>query len=586
LAAVGRPEDEGVTTVAKRRAARQRAIAKGVALGVGLSLIAGACGGNNTTERAEPERARPTDNTEGDLGDPVLGGAITVGLEGETNSYLPGEGQFTNPGYNVANALFDPLVIEGGDGHIRPFLAESIGYNAELTEWSFRLREGITFHDGTTLDANVMKAIFDEYLAKPGSTTSGALADVVEFRVIDDLTFAYILKETNAAFVSVLTGPAGWPFSIEAARAAGPDAGNKPMGTGPFKLQSWTRDDKLVVVRNDDYWRRGLPYLDQITFRPIPDETSRVQSLLTEGIDAMQSLAGATIKEVQAAEKDGFTAHTATADDASSAVINTQAPPFDDKRVRQAWAHAFNQDDVAVISEVDGLVENASQFFSEDSIWYSEKVAAARATYDHAKAKKLLAEYVNDPDRSDGKAVGEKPTFNFQCLADPALLEIAQLAQMEASAVGFDVELQTVEQAALVTNLMGSPDQDPPFSGDFMVGCFRLINAGDPYNTFRGYFGDPSEQFGNITNFTTPELTKLVDDLRLTADFDERYAIVEQIGLIINEEVPVVFAVGTPSMIGVRDAVKNVEGWTTPDGDVGTGMAFGITRWGEVWLEK
>jgi peptide/nickel transport system substrate-binding protein len=583
--AVGRRGPMRVVHVAKTRAARQRAIARGVALGVGLSLVAGACGSNETTEKGAAEKIGTTATTEV-LGDPVYGGAITVGLEGETNSYLPSKGEFTNPGYNVAYAIFDPLVTEGADGKLHPNLAESFAPNADLTEWTVTLRKGVTFHDGTALDAEAMKSIYDEFLSAPDATTVGAINQIRELRVDDELTFTYVLRDTNGAFAENLTGPIGWPFSVEAARAAGDDAGVAPMGTGPFKIQSWSRDDKLVVVKNDDYWRRGLPYLDQITFRPIPDETSRVQSLLTEGIDAMQSLSGLTIKEVMEVEDAGFKAHVAVGNDASSAIINTSRPPFDDKRVRRAWAHAFNQDDVAVVSGVDGLVETASQYFSEDSPWYSEKVAAARPDYDHDKAKKLLAEYVNDPNRSDGKAVGEKPLLHFQCLADPALLEIGQLAQIEATAVGFEVELQNVEQAALVTNLVGSPLSDPPFEGDFMVGCFRLVNTGDPYATFSSAFGDPTEQIMNLSNFTSPELARLIERLKTTADFDERYALVEQIGLILNEEVPVVFAVGTPSMVGVRDAVKNVTGWTTPEGDLGIGQAFGIARWGEVWLEK
>jgi peptide/nickel transport system substrate-binding protein len=571
--------------VAKIGAARQRAIVKGVALGVGLSLVATACGSNETTEKGAAEKVGATATTEV-VGNPVHGGAITVGLEGETNSYLPSEGEFTNPGYNVAYAIFDPLVIEGADGKVHPYLAESFAPNADLTEWTVKLREGVTFHDGTALDASVMREIFDEYLTAPGAVTLGAASGVAEFRVDGDLTYTYVLHDANGAFAGHLTGPLGWPFSVEAARAAGDDAGLAPMGTGPFKIQSWSRDDKLVVVKNGDYWRRGLPYLDQVTFRPIPDETSRVQSLFTEGIDAMQSLNGLTIKEVMAAEDAGFTAHMSVGDDAASSVVNTLRPPFDDKRVRQAWAHTFNQEDVAVVAGVDGLVETANQYFSEDSPWYSEKVAAARPDYDHAKAEKLLAEYVNDPNRSDGKAVGEKPLLHFQCLADPMLLEIGQLVRMEATAVGFDVELQTMEQAALVANLLGTASSDPPYAGDFSMACYRLLNANDPYATFSADFGDPAEQIMNITNFTTPELTRRIAQLKTTADFDKRYATVEEIGLILNDEVPVVFAIGTPSVVGVRDAVMNVGGWTTPEGVPGVGQVRGIARWGEVWLEK
>src|SRR5690606_2326016 len=115
-----------------------------------FALVAAACGSDDSGEAGEPTGAT-SDMSE--KGDPVHGGSITVGLEAETNSWLPGSGNFGNPGVTVAYAIYDPLMKRSADGEVRPYLAESLEPNGDLTEWTLTLREGIEFHDGTPLDA-------------------------------------------------------------------------------------------------------------------------------------------------------------------------------------------------------------------------------------------------------------------------------------------------------------------------------------------------------------------------------------------------------------------------------------------------
>jgi peptide/nickel transport system substrate-binding protein len=561
----------------------RRSAVKGLAVGLGLALVAGACGGDGgpVTERGAAETTSTTEA----LGAPVHGGEITVGLETETNSWLPGEVALASSGNNVAFAIYDPLLVRAENGELKPYLAKAFSHNDVLTEWTVELRPGITFHDGTTFDAHVLKAIFDEYLMAPASNTAGTLAGI-ELRVDDDLTVTYLLPGPDAGFPELLRGVQGMPFSVEAARAAGPDAGSKPVGTGPFMLEQWARDDRLVVVKNPNYWREGLPYLDKITFRPIPDEQARVQTLLADGIDAIHTLRGSTVKELLDADEERFTSHVSSGDEMSVSIMNVLQPPFDDLRIRRAFAHMRNADDVAMVLGSDGLAAEATQYFASDSPWYSDEVAASVLPYDPARAKALVAEYVADPNRSDGRAVGEKPLLRYQCLPDPSLLELGQLVQGEALAAGFEVELTNIEQASLIANVIGGPATDPPMMGDYMVSCFRATNPGDPAATFAGAFGPVDSQIMNFTNFTSPELTELVESLRTTAAFDERRRIVERVGLIINDQVPMTYSASAVSAIGVRQAVKNLDNWTVPDGSVGHGTTFGVARWGEVWLDR
>jgi peptide/nickel transport system substrate-binding protein len=156
------------------------------------------------------------------------------------------------------------------DGELQPYLAASLEANEDLTQYTLTLREGVTFHDGTPLNAEAIKSNFDNHLKADGSAAAGALRDVDSVTVVDDLTLTYDLNRANAAFPDLLTGSIGWPFSPTAAEQLGEDFGSQPVGTGPFVFERYARDDAFVLVRNEDYWQEGLPYLDRITFRPSP----------------------------------------------------------------------------------------------------------------------------------------------------------------------------------------------------------------------------------------------------------------------------------------------------------------------------
>jgi peptide/nickel transport system substrate-binding protein len=561
-----------------RRRGRAARLVSALAL-AGLALSA--CGGGGGNDGAAGVE-RTTTTTE-PLGDPVSGGILTVGLEAETNSLLPGEGAFAAAGYNVAYALYDPLMARNSDGEIEPFLAESMEVNDDLTEWTLKLRPGITFHDGSALTAEVLKGNF-EMISAPSSNLSGTLEQVEEVEVVDELTVVYRLQEGNAVFSDLLATAQGMPFSMEAAAQHGENYGSNPVGTGPFAFKSWRRDDRLELVKNEDYWREGIPYLDGIVFRPIPDEESRVSSLRGGEVDAMISLRGSAIKQVEESGPDYF-AHLHVGNESNGSIINVLEPPFDDVRIRKAFAHALNPEDIAVVLGDDGLVEPSTQFFSADSHWFSQKVADAYPTYDPERARELVAEYVDDPDRSDGQPVGTPPRMKFNCVPDASLLEISQLAQQEGEAAGFRVELEQLEQAVHVGRAIGSEDTDPPFKGDYLVNCWRMGNEDDPATTFSAAFGDPTTESLNFTNFHSDEIEELVEELRTTRAFQDRYELVEQIGLLINEAQPYVFATGTPTMIGGRAEVKNVAGWTLPSGATGEGTPNARARWGEVWIE-
>ncbi len=141
------------------------------------------------------------------------------------------------------------------------------------------------------------------------------------------------------------------------------------------------------------------------------------------------------------------------------------------------------------------------------------------------------------------------------------------------------VELQQVEQAELISNAIGSPDQTPPWKGNFSANCWRSpALTGDPLTDFQGFFGPPETSVTNFTNFTHPDITAALDTLRTSADFEERYAAVETIGIVAGENVPIAFSSATPTLVGYRGDVHGIPSWTMPDGSPGPGIPGGVIR--------
>ena len=537
------------------------------------ALAAAACGGGDDDDAQSPSEA--VDDATGAIvdkseqGEPVEGGSITVGLEAETTSWTPSVGQFANSGVSVAYALYDPLMKRDVNGELKPYLAESMEPSDDLTQWTLKLRPDITFHDGTPLNAEALKSNFDDYHSQPGSQTASTYAGVT-LEVVDDLTVRYTLPAPDSSWPAGLALAPGWPFSPTAAAEYGEDLGSHPVGTGPFVFDSWERDSRLVVKKNPDYWQEGLPYLDEIVFRPIPDEDTRMSSLETGDLDTMMTLRQSNIVELREAE--GIDNYEQIGNTTGSNIFNMSKPPLDDLRVRRALALAIDAEQVIEVQGGKGIVPPATQIFGPDDPYYSEEVAKDWIQYDPAAAQEELAEYVDDPERSDGKAPGDPVAIRYDCLPDPGLVEVAQLYQAMWSAIGVDVELRQVEQATHV---------DEAITGDYQAKCWRLGLDGDPAAVMNAYYVKDSPQ--NFSRFDDPQVTEDIQALKETTDLAERQELAADAMAIVNEAVPQTYTGGTLSAVAVQDHVKNIDGWTFPDGSEGGTATQGTVVWANVW---
>ena len=547
-----------------------------------ISLVAAACGGGNDDDGDNAEGEGIIEGEEEEAGDPVLGGTLNYGVEAESTGWQPCVDSHSESGTMVMRALYDTLTARSAEGSIEPYLAESLEGNDALTEWTLKLRPNIKFSDGTPLDSAAVKANFDAAKA-PTSRCAGALGPVKEMQVVDPLTVKYVLNSPYGPFPELLSGAPGYIYSPANATAKGADVSANPVGAGPFLFESWERDSKLTLKKNPNYWQKGLPYLDTVVVKPIPDEDARLASLSSGEVDIMFTLRQEYVRqardlgdEVVRLEKIG--------NNSGGSIFNTALAPVDDKRIRKALAHAMNQKDLIKILGGEGISPETSQFFSKDSPWYSEKVAAGYPKYDVAAAKKLVEEYKADPARSDKKPVGSEVTVTFNCPPDPTLVAVAQGYQQMAAAAGIKMDLQQVEQATHINNAVGKP---PYTSADYMINCWRLGGQADPDSVLFNQYSGPEGQAANVTNFSSPQVQELLKKGRESADFDERYKAYEELHMIFNEEVPHVWTGATAASTVFKPNVKNVNTYKFPgDGDIKGQMEQAVPNLAQIWVES
>jgi peptide/nickel transport system substrate-binding protein len=589
-----------------------------IAVVFALGVVAAACGGSSGSEgastTAQSDGSTPV-TAEGEVNTPVTeapagtvittGGTVTHGLEAESTGLRPWDDSCAVSCYNIERAIFDTLLEQAEDGTFQPFLATDITPSDDLTVWVMNLRPGIKFHNGVELTA---QTIADEFpLQQAGTAGSSAInsSGLVSVEATGPLEVTYTLSAPNSAFPAQLnTNGLGMVFEPAAAAADPEGFSLAPIGTGPFTISKRDIDNETVVVRNPDYWGKDpegnqLPYLDSIVFRPTPDEGTRLDSVVSGTTNSMETLRQGTIRDARAASNDGstLTLYEAQGNNAGGGMFNIAKAPYDDVRVRQGLTLMNNQEQVIEALGGTGISLPATQMFSADSPWWSQKAADAYLTFDYAAGKAKVQEYVDDPARSDGKAVGEKIDVELSCPPDPTLIAAMQvLEQAWTGSELVNVNLTQFDQATHINNAVGSPADN--FTGVHGAHCWRWGTESDPSLAFNPFVGPPfaadAESVGlpataispgNVANWWCEQCYKDAQSAIQTTDFEKRKALYEAISIQINEQVPIWFSGGTATAAVTAPDVKGYNSWHLPDGTLGIGHPGVYLRWQEVWID-
>ncbi len=496
-----------------------------------------------------------------------------MGLEAEANGYRPWEDGCAEPCINVARTFYDPLMDQNADGEYEGYLAESIEPNEDFTVWTMTLRPDVTFHNGVPLTAQTIADMFA--IQQAGAISSGTIATVglTSVEAADELTVQYTLESPNSAFPSNLAAvPLGFVFEPGAA-AADPDGfSTEPVGTGPFVMEKRDIDNETTVVRNENYWRTAengdqLPYLDSVSFRPIPDEGTRLDALTSGTVDMMETRRGATVRDARA--QSGIELFEFQGNQTGGGMYNTAVAPFDDVRVRLGLNHLNDQERVIEALGDTGISLGATQWFSADSPWWTQAAADTYPEFDFETGRALLQEYVDDPNRSDGKAPGEKIDVELSCPPDPTLIAAMQVIEQVWSGTELvNVSLTQYDQATHINNAL---------SDTHRAHCWRWGTEGDPASAINPFLADPAESVTNLPNWFDPEAYGWAVEAIQTDDFETRKELYSKIMQRINEQGILWYSGGTATMIAAEEGIRGVNNWTLPSGNLGDGTPGAIT---------
>ncbi len=276
---------------------------------------------------------------------PRRGGTLVFGTEAEEEGFSPTQSTFDATGILYCRTVFDPLAIIAANGTVQPYLAQSITPNADYTSWAITLRPGVVFHNGAPCDGAALLANFN---AQKGSLLTGQeLTSVTSITQTGPLQVTVTMNAPWVSFAFYLAGGIGGQLAwIAEPTWLASGSQTHPVGTGPFVFQEWIPNDHFTATRNLHYWRPGLPYLDSITFKPIPDADQLLSSLKSGSVDILHTSVANVTASMRADSSLAYiddSTKVAGEPDMDCVLLNLQAKPFDNLKVRQAAAMALRR---------------------------------------------------------------------------------------------------------------------------------------------------------------------------------------------------------------------------------------------------
>lgn len=489
-----------------------------------LVFLLVACNGSESTE---PEDTTEQTNEETEETNESVPQVLVFGRGGDSVSLDPAivtDGE----SFKVTENIFETLLDFGEqDTTVHPGLAKEWEVSEDGLTYTFKLEEGVKFHDGTDFNAEAVvknierwKGGAEEKFYYFHSMFKANGEDIIEEVIAeDDYTVVFKLSRPQAPFLKNL---AMSPFGIAsptAFEAAGDAFGDNPVGTGPFKFVEWKRNDSITVAKNEDYWQEGLPKLDTIIFRAIPENSARLNALLAGEIDLADGINPSDVSIIEG-DANLQLIERPSMNIGYLGLTNTR-PPFDNVLVRQAVNHAIDKQTI-VDAFYEGLAEVAVNPMPSSISGYNEEITGYE--YNPEKAKELLAEAGYDGTPIELWAMPVPRPYM------PDGQKIAEAIQKNLEDVGIPSSIQSVDWATYL---------DRANKGEFDAFLLGWTgDNGDADNFLYTLLDKDNIGSNNYAYYSNDEVHDLLISAQSEVDEEVRNELYKQAQEIIFEEAP------------------------------------------------
>ena len=451
----------------------------------------------------------------------------------------------------VLDLLYEPLVRYDSNGDIQPSLAESWEISDDGLTWTFNLRQGVTFHDGTPFNAESVKWNMERWVGSDRHNWLPTTSRITGIETPDQSTVVLTLSESYYPAMQdfALVRPVRF---LSSGGVDGAGEFDEPIGTGPWKVESLS-DTRAVLARNEAYWGEK-PGLDELVLEVILDGQTRMAALLSGEVDVIggEYLGGISLESLPVLERNDDVRILA-GDGITSFYIATRydSPPLEDVRVRQALNHAIDR--AGISRALFGERAEPAQHLMPESIPYVTIADADLYTYDPERAKSLLSEAGWELSGS-GTLEKDGAPLELTLVVDqsrlPQTATMAEAMQAQFKDVGIELEIRAFDYSGWL---------DAFYARDYdMIMRFSWGPPYDPHALLTGaFYTDPSEE--PTVSYSNPALDKLIDSALASTDEMKRQEIYNQIWQKLDEEAAVIPLVYPHRVYAVRDEIEGFQ---------------------------
>jgi ABC-type transport system substrate-binding protein len=436
---------------------------------------------------------------------PKYGGRLVLAIRNDINGLNPFL-RTTSTNVYVRQLIYEPLLDFDKSGKLVASLAESWTISPDGKSYLFRLRKDVKFHDGRELGAEDVKWSV-EYAMDPGNGATGLsmLKSVERVNVKEKLSVEFALKTPHAGFLSMVATIR--PFAIVPARSVPGgklDLPGFPPGTGPFAFKEYKPAREIAFVRNKNYWRKGLPYLDELVLKPVLEDQVRFTAVRAGDVDIIERAPYSFIAKILKGEYRELKSAVAKHAGYRRLLFNVADPPFSDQRLRQAVRYAVDKKRY-IDGAFWGLGEPADQLFPSGSPW---RVKLPEIKPDPDKVKALL------------KEAGVAADWELELIGQKSEEEELQVLHQQLTGAGIKTKVTILERGARLTR---------ESSGNFMMVLSGGDIPDDPAEEFQSEFGCAEEEVKakkrteNSSGYCNKEVDQVLETAIKTREAKQRY---------------------------------------------------------------